>query len=220
MPSQGPPDDHDYLAREARARLVIDKQLAVAGWSVQSQESLNLSAGPGVAVREFTLEKPHGRVDYLLFLNGQPAGVIEAKPEGTTLTEVEHQSGKYVAGLPDWMTPPVYPLPFIYESTGAETRFTNGYDPDARSRRVFTFHRPETQSPKPGQRSRPGSSPGIATARRGRSGGMPSMNRSITPPRSSTAPSSPRTRSARSSRRSRTSCSPSCSPVAGPCPRR
>src|SRR5664279_3839096 len=42
------------------------------------------------------------------------------------------------------MTPPVYPLPFIYESTGAQTRFTNGYDPDARSRDVFTFHRPET----------------------------------------------------------------------------
>ena len=42
------------------------------------------------------------------------------------------------------MKPPVYPLPFIYESTGAETRFTNGYDPEARSRRVFTFHRPET----------------------------------------------------------------------------
>ncbi|MGD0066787.1 MAG: type I restriction-modification enzyme R subunit C-terminal domain-containing protein [Streptosporangiaceae bacterium] len=83
-------------------------------------------------------------MDYLLFLNGQPAGVIEAKPEGTPLVEVEHQSGKYVAGLPDWMTAPVYPLPFIYESTGAETRFTNGYDPDARSRRVFTFHRPET----------------------------------------------------------------------------
>jgi type I restriction enzyme, R subunit len=137
-------DDHDYLAREARARLEIDKQLVAAGWSVQSQESLNLSAGPGVAVREFTLEKPHGRVDYLLFLNGQPAGVIEAKPEGTTLTEVEHQSGKYVAGLPGWMKPPVYPLPFIYESTGAETRFTNGYDPDARSRRLFTFHRPGT----------------------------------------------------------------------------
>jgi type I restriction enzyme R subunit len=144
VPSQDPSSDHDYLAREARARQEIDKQLVAAGWSVQSQESLNLSAGPGVAVREFTLEKPHGRVDYLLFLNGQPAGVIEAKPEGTTLTEVEHQSGKYVAGLPDWMKPTVYPLPFIYESTGAETRFTNGYDPDARSRRVFTFHRPET----------------------------------------------------------------------------
>jgi type I restriction enzyme R subunit len=42
------------------------------------------------------------------------------------------------------MKPLAYPLPFIYESTGAETRFTNGYDPEARSRRVFTFHRPET----------------------------------------------------------------------------
>jgi type I restriction enzyme, R subunit len=137
-------NEHDYLAGEAKARIQIDKQLGDAGWKVQSHESLNLRAGPGVAVREFTLEKPHGRVDYLLFLNGQPAGVIEAKPEGTTLVEVEHQSGKYVAGLPDWMDPLVYPLPFIYESTGAETRFTNGYDPDARSRRISAFHRPET----------------------------------------------------------------------------
>ncbi|MGH3408734.1 MAG: DEAD/DEAH box helicase family protein, partial [Streptosporangiaceae bacterium] len=142
--SRDPSDEHDYRAREARARVHVDKQLAAAGWVVQSQKALNLSAGSGVAVREFTLEKPHGRVDYLLFLNGQPAGVIEAKPEGTPLVEVERQSGKYVAGLPGWMKPPVYPLPFIYESTGAETRFTNGYDPDARSRRVFTFHRPET----------------------------------------------------------------------------
>ncbi len=142
--SQGPSDGQDYLAREARARVQIDKQLAAAGWVVQSQQALNLGAGPGVAVREFTLEKPHGRVDYLLFLNGQPAGVIEAKPEGTPLVEVERQSGKYVDGLPEWMKPAVYPLPFIYESTGAETRFTSGYDPEARSRRMFTFHRPET----------------------------------------------------------------------------
>ena len=134
----------EYLAREAKARVNIDRQLAAAGWIVQKADQANVNAGPGVAIREFVLEKGHGRVDYLLFVNGQPAGVIEAKPEGTTLVEVEHQSGKYVAGLPDWIKPPVYPLPFIYESTGAETRFTNGYDPDARSRRVFTFHRPET----------------------------------------------------------------------------
>src|SRR5207302_7163966 len=141
---QDPSGEHDYLAREAKARVQIDNQLATAGWVVQSQKGLNLNAGPGVAVREFTLQKPHGRVDYLLFVGGQPAGVIEAKPEGTPLVEVEHQSGKYVDGLPDWMKAPVYPLPFIYESTGSETRFTNGYDPDARSRRLFTFHRPET----------------------------------------------------------------------------
>ena len=133
-----------YLAREAKARINIDRQLAAAGWVVQHADRANVSAGPGVAVREFSLEKGHGRVDYLLFVNGQPTGVIEAKPEGTTLVEVEHQSGKYVDGLPSWIRPPVYPLPFIYESTGTETRFTNGYDPDARSRRVFTFHQPET----------------------------------------------------------------------------
>ncbi len=137
------PDDA-YLAREAKARKAIDEQLVAAGWVVQSADRADVNAGPGVAVREFVLEKPHGRVDYLLFLDGQPAGVIEAKPDGTTLVEVEHQSGKYVEGLHDWMRPPVYPLPFVYESTGIETRFTNGYDPDARSRGVFSFHRPET----------------------------------------------------------------------------
>jgi type I restriction enzyme, R subunit len=93
--------DDEYLAREARARKEIDRQLGAAGWVVQGQKALNLGAGRGVAVREFILSKPHGRVDYLLFVDGKPAGVIEAKPEGTTLTEVEHQSGKYVA----WAAP-------------------------------------------------------------------------------------------------------------------
>jgi type I restriction enzyme R subunit len=136
--------DDAYMAREAKARKKIDEQLMAAGWVVQGKDEIDVHAARGVAIREFVLEKPHGRVDYLLFLDGQPAGVIEAKPDGTTLVEVETQSGKYVDGLPDWMKPPVYPLPFIYESTGTETRFTNGYDPDARSRRVFSFHRPET----------------------------------------------------------------------------
>jgi type I restriction enzyme R subunit len=139
-----PGDDHDYLAREARARVEIDRQLGVTGWAVQQADRVNFGAAVGVAVREFVLKKPHGRVDYLLFVSGQPVGVIEAKPQGTTLTEVERQSGKYVEGLPEWIKPVVYPLPFIFESTGKETRFTNGYDTDARSRRVFTFHRPET----------------------------------------------------------------------------
>ena len=72
-------------------------------------------------------------------------GAIEAKPEGQTLTEVELQSAKYGDGLPVGVTAPVLPLPFRYESTGIETRFTNMQDPVARSRAVFElFHRPET----------------------------------------------------------------------------
>jgi len=56
--------DHDYLAREARARIEIDRQLLAAGWVVQSQDALNLSAGPGIAVRESTLDKPGEYVGY------------------------------------------------------------------------------------------------------------------------------------------------------------
>jgi DNA (cytosine-5)-methyltransferase 1 len=142
--SHDPCDEDDHLAPDARVRKEIDKQLAAAGWTVQSQQALDLSVGPGVAVPDFAFEEPQRRVDYVLFLNGQPAGVIEAKSDGTRLGEVEHQSGSHVEGLPGSMQPPIYPLPFIYQSTGAETRFVNGYDPKARSRWVFTFHRPET----------------------------------------------------------------------------
>jgi hypothetical protein len=36
------------------------------------------------------------------------------------------------------------PLPFLYESTGVETYFRDDRDPQPRSRRVYSFHRPET----------------------------------------------------------------------------
>ena len=34
-------------------------------------------------------------------------------------------------------------MPFIFESTGVETHFTNGLDPQPRARGVFAFFRPE-----------------------------------------------------------------------------
>ncbi len=105
---------------------------------------LNVHATRGVAVREFPLRSGHGTADYLLYVDGRAAGVVEAKPAGHTLTGVETQSGKYVAGLPDNLPCYVRPLPFLYESTGVETRFTNGLDPQPRSRNVFSFHTPET----------------------------------------------------------------------------
>ena len=54
------------------------------------------------------------------------------------------QSAKYAAGLPKDLPAMVSPLPFLYESTGDETMFTDGFDPEPRSRPVVTFHRPET----------------------------------------------------------------------------
>ena len=88
-----------------------------------------------MAVREYPLKTGHGSADYLLYIDGQAAGVIEAKPAGTTLKGVEIQSEKYGAGLPEDIPAPVRPLPFLYESAGFETQFTNRLDPEPRSRR-------------------------------------------------------------------------------------
>lgn len=126
---------------EEKARREIDQQLEACGWAVQDYRQMNISAGLGVAVREFPLST--GAADHLLYADGRAIGVVEAKPEGFPLTGVETQSGKYLDGLPGNLPHFHLPLPFAYESTGAETRFSNYLEPDARSRPVFTFHRPE-----------------------------------------------------------------------------
>ncbi|GJM43219.1 MAG: type III restriction endonuclease subunit R [Gemmatimonadota bacterium] len=135
------------LAPEARARENIDAQLAAAGWLVQDRAEMNLVAGPGVAVREFKMADGHGFADYMLFVKGKAVGVLEAKPEGYLLTNVEVQVDKYATGLPSGLNPPVNPLPFLYISTGKETRYINLLDPDPKTRRMSDvphIHRPET----------------------------------------------------------------------------
>jgi type I restriction enzyme R subunit len=126
---------------EARARQNIDEQLATAGWVIQDRADINLGAGLGVAVREFSVAT--GATDYLLYVDRKACGVLEAKPEGVTLTGFEEQSGKYLSALPTSIPSWGTSLIFEYESTGAETRFTDHRDPNPRSRPVFAFHRPE-----------------------------------------------------------------------------
>jgi type I restriction enzyme R subunit len=127
---------------EELARIEIDRRLQAAGWVIQDRKDANLQAARGVAVREFPLST--GEADYLLFVDGKALGAVEAKPEGATLKGVETQSGKYSTGLPDSLPAWHRPLPFLYESTGKVTQFSNLREPDFRSRRVFWFHKPET----------------------------------------------------------------------------
>jgi type I restriction enzyme, R subunit len=127
---------------EEKARQKIDGLLEAAGWQVQDYQRMSLSAAHGVAVREFQLKQD--AADYLLFVDGEPAGVIEAKKEGDTLSGVSEQSRKYLEAVPNVFTATSVPPPFAYESTGVETFFCDARDPDARSRRVFAFHKPET----------------------------------------------------------------------------
>ena len=132
------------LTPEQEARRDIDAQLAACGWVVQDHKHAAVAAARGVAVREVPVGK--GRADYVLFVDCQAVGVIEAKPVGTTLTGVEPQTLGYRTSYPGELPASDVggALPFGYESTGVETRFTCGLDPLPTSRRVFAFHRPET----------------------------------------------------------------------------
>ena len=132
------------MASEQEARAEIDKLLSAAGWSVQPRDKADLTVAEGVAICEYPLKKGHGFTDYLLYVDGMAVGVIEAKRAGIPLTAVEIQTAKYSEGLPEHIPAPRRPLPFCYQSTGIETRFTNLLEPDARSRAVFAFHKPET----------------------------------------------------------------------------
>ena len=131
------------MTPEAEARLKIDEQLIQAGWVVQDFKRLNISAGFGVAVREFQTDT--GPVDYALFVDCKLVGVIEAKPydAGEHITVVETQSGRYANSKFKWLKVE-YKIRFAYEATGKLTRFTDYADEKYRSRTIFNFHRPET----------------------------------------------------------------------------
>lgn len=109
------------MTAEGEARKIIEDLLKKAGWEVQDLKEINLGAFLGIAVREFPLKK--GVADYLLFINREAVGVVEAKPVGTTLSGVAEQSEKYIAGVPNNIPHVQEPLPFAYESTGEETFF-------------------------------------------------------------------------------------------------
>lgn len=93
----------DYISPKARARVRvrIDEMLGAAGWVVQDCRHIDRDARRGVAVRGFPLAGGHGRADHLLFMDGEAVGVLEAKRAGMSLTGVEAQSAKYVAGPPE-----------------------------------------------------------------------------------------------------------------------
>ena len=127
---------------EQIARDNIDRQLIACGWLVQPKSKINLSAGIGVAVREYSTEV--GPADYVLFVDGKPVGIIEAKreEEGHKMTVHEDQAEDYATAKLKYLNNEK--LPFVYLSTGEVTTITDFRDPKPRGRNLFTFHRPET----------------------------------------------------------------------------
>lgn len=131
------------MTPEEQARVVIDQKLKQSGWMVQDMRQLNLTSALGIAVREFPTST--GPVDYVLFIEGKPVGVIEAKKSeaGENITVVEGQSARYANSTFKWVQQE-YRIRFAYEATDKLVRFTDYDDIKYRSRTMFSFHRPET----------------------------------------------------------------------------
>jgi len=131
------------MTPEAKARQSIDQKLEEAGWTVQDTKAINLGASAGVAVREYPTDT--GPADYVLFVNREPVGVIEAKRDeaGENLTAHEFQTERYANATLKWRKGN-QPLRFLYESTGQNIHFTDGRDPAPRARELFHFLQPLT----------------------------------------------------------------------------
>lgn len=131
------------MTPEAQARELIDRKLEAAGWTVQDMGQVNLGASRGVAVREYPTDT--GPADYMLFVDREPVGVIEAKRDdaGANLTVHEAQTERYARSALKWRVEHA-PLTFLYESTGQIIHFTDSRDPAPRARELFHFFQPRT----------------------------------------------------------------------------
>lgn len=130
------------MSPEEKARIEIDKKLEASGYKVQDVKDFNPMAGPGVVVREWQTDT--GPCDYLIFIDGKPCGLIEAKEhnKGEKLTQVADQTKRYAESKFKY-APRDIEIRFAYEATDILTRFCDYHDLDYRSREVFSFHRPE-----------------------------------------------------------------------------
>ena len=105
-------------------------------------KKINWNESLGIAIKEYQTDV--GPADYVLFVDRKPVGIVEAKKEdvGQNLSTVEEQSSVYAKAKLKYLNND--PLRFVYESTGALTRFTDYQDPKPRAREIFSFHTPKT----------------------------------------------------------------------------
>jgi len=130
------------LNPEDHLRAQIDASLAAAGWIVQPGDQLDLGAGLGVAVQEFSTAS--GPVDYALFVGSELCGVIAASPADTIWSGFADEAARDIADVPGDLVRRPGQARFEYFASSSELLFRDHADPAPRARRVFLFHRPET----------------------------------------------------------------------------
>jgi hypothetical protein len=106
--SQDPSGEHDYLAREAKARVQIDRQLAAAGWMVQSQQALSFGAAThrhnGRDLEQWEYEVTSGgRVPYVIDDQDHTAWLVYASPRHPKIQIADRQAAPMTEDR--WRTP-------------------------------------------------------------------------------------------------------------------
>ncbi len=126
--------------KETRKKL-IDRRLEHAGWGPiasydEIQEYKNKS------VTEYKTAK--GPADYVLFHNGKPLAIVEAKRLAVGPQNVLKQAQRYASGFPaKWWEFGEYHVPFVYSTNGEVIWFQDLREENSRSREVKQFHTPQ-----------------------------------------------------------------------------
>lgn len=120
----------------------IDEKLKKSGWTtiLDYSDDLDLTTLHKTAVRE--LPTDDGPADYVLFLNGKPIVVVEAKKLGLGPQNVLNQAQRYARNLRQegYGIYNGYKVPFAYASNGELIWFQNFQVVQSRSRPVQEFH--------------------------------------------------------------------------------
>jgi type I restriction enzyme R subunit len=134
----------DLKEAEWRTRLRrIDPRLALAGWQI-------VDFDPGCPTHSYTRhavrEYPtaNGPADYVLWVDGQPLGIVEAKRLAVGPQNVLTQAERYSEGLLESLLKfGRLRVPFLYSSNGEVVWFHDIRYHLNRSRRTAGFHTPE-----------------------------------------------------------------------------
>lgn len=115
------------MGPEEKARLVIDQKLNDSGFVIQDMSEFNPTASLGVAVKEYPTDTVEA--DYVVFIDGSPVGVIEAKAgnKGDNLSTTEVQASRYATSKLKWVINNKL-LRFIWVATDELTFFADTND--------------------------------------------------------------------------------------------
>ncbi len=121
----------------------IDPKLAAQGWQLADFDATqSLQSLDSKAIAEFPTD--NGPADYALCLDGQVAGVVEAKKVTVGPQNVLTQAARYSQGVREHRAEygEGFRAPFLYSTNGEIIWFQDVRDPLNRSRKVKAFHTP------------------------------------------------------------------------------